>query len=47
MRILHVRKINVPPKLYEELQEIAMKKSVTVDQIANDIIVAWLKRNTT
>jgi hypothetical protein len=46
MRI-HVRKISVPPKLYEELEELAKKKEVTVNQLANDLIVAGLKRKTT
>ncbi len=43
---IHVRKISVPPKLYEELEELAKKKGATVNQIANDLIVAGLKRNT-
>ncbi|MCX6653767.1 MAG: hypothetical protein NTY03_01465 [Candidatus Bathyarchaeota archaeon] len=43
---IHVRKISVSPKLYEELEELAKKKSVTVNQIANDLLVAGLKRNT-
>jgi predicted DNA-binding ribbon-helix-helix protein len=44
---IHVRKISVPPKLYEELEELARKRGVTVNQLANDLIVAGLKRNTT
>lgn len=46
MRI-HVRKISVPPKLYEELEELARKKGLTVNQLANDLIVAALKWDTT
>jgi metal-responsive CopG/Arc/MetJ family transcriptional regulator len=46
MRI-HVKKISVPPKLYEELEELAKKKGVTINQLANDLIVAGLKRNKT
>ncbi len=46
MRI-HVRKISVPPKLYEELEELARKKGLTVNQLANDLIVAALKGDTT
>lgn len=45
MRI-HVRKISIPPKLYEELEELAKKKGLTVNQMANDIIVTGLKKAT-
>jgi hypothetical protein len=46
MRI-HVKKISVSPKLYEELMELAIKKGDTVNQIAYDLIKAGLKRNAT
>ena len=46
MRIqIHTKQISVSPKLYKELEELAIKKSDTVNQIANDFIRAGLKKN--
>jgi hypothetical protein len=44
MRV-HVKKISVSPRLYEELVELSRKKGDTVNQIAADLLTAGLKKN--